>query len=244
MTTLIEKTRNLFIPTKEKDRLPAYMISEIKETIRQNSRPVSTSTPLEDISFAVMDVETTGFDHRKGDEIIAIGAVMVEGAEIKREKTFHQLVYPNRLVPDQIYQLTGIQREMLVGRPSFFGILHRFLQFIGNSVVVGHNVAFDLGFINPKLKKYCRTRIKNRTVDTISLARSLHLPSKSFSLDNLLAFYGIEPVGRHSAIGDAYLTAELFIRLRMVLKDRHINTLAGMDNLIKRNARLGDDKIF
>jgi DNA polymerase-3 subunit epsilon len=244
MATIIEKTRSLFAPPKTKDRLPAYMIAEIKEIIRLNATPVSPSTPLDELGFAVMDLETTGFNYKKGDEIIAIGAVMIERGKIRKDKIFHQLVYPNRQVPDQIHQLTGIQRDMLVGRPSFFGMLQQFLQFIGGRVIVGHNVPFDLGFINAKLKKHCRTAIKNRTIDTITFSRSLHLPSTSFSLDNLLAFYNIEPVGRHSAIGDAYLTAELFIRLLTVLKGLHIDTLAGLDNLIRPYDRLEDDKFF
>jgi DNA polymerase-3 subunit epsilon len=244
MATIIEKTRSLFAPQMTKDRLPAYMIAEIKEIIKQNSKPISSSALLDELGFAVMDVETTGFNHKKGDEIIAIGAVMVEGGEIKKEKAFHQLVYPNRQVSDQIHQLTGIQRDMLVGRPSFFGMLQQFLRFIGSNIIVGHNIFFDLGFINPKLKKYCRTGIKNRNIDTITLAQSLDLPSKSVSLDNLLAYYGIESVGRHSALGDAFLTAELFVRLLMVLKDRHIHTLAGLDNLLEQHAHVGNHKIF
>jgi DNA polymerase-3 subunit epsilon len=244
MKTIIEKTRRMFAPRKGKECLPDYMIAEIQGIIRHNSSPVSLSTPLDKLGFAVMDVETTGFNYKKGDEIIAIGAVIVEDGEIKREKTFHQLVYPNRQVPDPVSRLTGIAGDMLVGRPSFFGVLQQFLGFIGCNIIIGHNIPFDLGFINPKLKKYCRTEIKNRAIDTLDIARFLDLPSKSVSLDNLLDFYGIEPVGRHSALGDALLTAELFIRLAAALKDRHIHTLAELDSLIKQRARFGDNRIF
>jgi DNA polymerase-3 subunit epsilon len=244
MANIIEKTRSIFAPPKTKDCLPAYMIAEIQEIVRQNAKHSPPSTPLDELIFAVMDVETTGFSYKKGDEIIAIGAVMVEGGEIKEGKTFHQLVYPNRQVSDQIQQLTGIQREMLVGGPSFFGVLQQFLSFIGCNIIVGHNVPFDLGFINPKLKKHCRCVIKNRNIDTITLSRSLHLPSKSFSLDNLLAFYNIEPVGRHSAIGDAFLTAEIFLRLMAELRSKNIRTLSGLDHFIKHQACLEDGKIF
>jgi len=237
MANIIDKARDIFNSRDENVRLPDYVVAEIQEIIQKNSKPIPSSTPLDELCFAVMDVETTGFNHKKGDEIIEVGSVMIEGGEIERDKTFHELVYPNRHVPDHIHELTGIQREMLVDGPSFFGMLQQFLKFIGGNIIVGHNIHFDLGFINPKLKKYYRTSIKNRTIDTIRIARSLHIQSRSFSLDNLLAFYRIEPVGRHTALGDAFLTAEVFIRLMAALKKHHISTLAGLDIHIKHHDR-------
>jgi len=244
MNTLIRRAKKRFFPRPEKENLPDFLVTEIKEMIVRNSRPVSSSSLLKDVRFAVMDLETTGFNSARGHEIIAIGAVLIEGNKIQKEKTFHELVYPDREVPEHVLKLTGIQREMLVGRLSFFGVLLQFLDFIGSSIIVGHNIDFDLSFINPKLKKYCGTKVKNRTIDTIVLARSLHMPVKSYSLDNLLAFYDIDPVGRHSALGDSLLTAELLIRLLSVLKDSDIRTLGGLDELLKRHTHLSDDKIF
>jgi DNA polymerase-3 subunit epsilon len=242
MAKIIDMARDIFNPRDDNVRIPDYVIAEIQEIIRQNDKPIPSSTPLDELCFAVMDVETTGFNHKKGDEIIEVGSVIIEGGVIERDKTFHQLVYPYRHVPDHIHELTGIPREMLVDGLSFFGILQQLLKFIGGNIIVGHNIHFDLGFINPKLKKYYRTRIKNRTIDTITLARSLHIQSKSFSLDNLLAFYGIEPVGRHTALGDAFLTAEVFIRLMAALKKHHISTLAGLDIHLQHHDRSVDAK--
>jgi len=237
MANIIDKARDILNPQDANVRLPDYVVSEIQEIIRQNSKSIPSSTPLDELCFAVMDVETTGFNHNKGDEIIEVGSVMIEGGKIERDKTFHQLVFPNRHVSDEIHELTGIEREMLLGAPSFFGMLQQFLKFIGGNIIVGHNIHFDLGFINPKLKKYYRTSIKNLTIDTIMLARSLHIQSRSFSLDHLLAFYLIEPAGRHTALGDAYLTAEVFIRLMAALKKHHISTLAGLDIHLRHHDR-------
>ena len=242
MEKFINKARNILNPVDENIRLPDHVIAEIREIIRQNNRFIPPSTHLYKLRFAVLDVETTGFNHKKGDEIIEVGSVIIEGGVIERDKTFHQLVYPYRHVPDHIHELTGIPREMLADGPSFFGMLQQFLKFISGDIIVGHNIHFDLGFINPKLKKYYRTSIKNRTIDTIRLARSLHIPSQSFSLDNLLEFYGIEPVGRHTALGDAFLTAEVFLRLLTALKRHHISTLEGLDLLLYHHDRLTDAK--
>jgi DNA polymerase-3 subunit epsilon len=176
MEKLIDKAKKLLRQQEAKNGLPPFMVAQIKEIIAENSKLVPPSTLLEDVRYVVMDLETTGFNHARGDEIIAVGAVIVEGCEIKGDKSFHQLVYPCRQVPENVLKLTGIQREMLVGRLSFFGVLIEFLDFIGNSVIVGHNISFDLGFINPRLKKFCRSKIKNKTLDTIAMAEALHIP--------------------------------------------------------------------
>jgi DNA polymerase-3 subunit epsilon len=244
MSTIIRKAKKKLFPRPAKEILPDFFIKEIKEMVERNSRPVSSSALIEDLRFAVMDLETTGFSSTRGHEIIAIGAVLVEGNRLQRENPFHELVYPEREVPEHILKLTGIQREMLVGRLSFFGVLLQFLEFIGNRVIVGHNIDFDMSFINPKLKKYCGTKVKNRTIDTMILAKSLHIPVKSYSLDSLLAFYEIKQEGRHSALGDSLMTAELLIRLLMLLKEIGIRTLGELDEFLKRHTSLSDDKIF
>ena len=244
MDALIDKAKKFLKKDQDKNGLPPFMVEQIREMIARNSRSISPSTLLEDVRYAVMDLETTGFNHAKGDEIIAAGAVIVKGHEIEGDKTFHQLVYPYREVPENVLKLTGIQRDMLVGRLGFFGVLIEFLDFIGNSVIVGHNIGFDLGFINPKLKKYCRTKIKNRTLDTIALADALHIPVKSYSLDNLVAYYGIEAGERHTAIGDAFLTAQLLTHLLTALREQNVRTLSGLNHFLKQHTRLGNEKIF
>jgi DNA polymerase-3 subunit epsilon len=236
------KARDNSVIGHDKDFLHNYLVKEIKKIIRHNNKPVSTSIPFDEMGFAVMDLETTGFHHHRGDEIISVGAVIIEDGEIKRDRIFHELVDPNRDVPEEICQLTGIQREMLVGCPTFLGVMQQFLRFIDRYVIVGHNIAFDLGFINPQLKKYCHAKIANRTIDTIMLAQFLGIRSAGFSLDDLLVFYGIEPVGRHTALGDAFLTAEIFKRMMAVLKDRHIHTLLGLDIALKYHARFTEVK--
>jgi DNA polymerase III epsilon subunit-like protein len=92
------------------------------------------------------------------------------------------------------------------------------------------------------LKKYCRTKIGNHTIDTITLAQFLGVRSHGFSLDDLLVFYGIESVGRHTALGDALMTAELFLRLVSELKDHSIHTLLRLEIALKYHARFADVK--
>jgi len=236
------KVRNNLVIRDEGDRLPNYLVKEIKDLIRHNNRPVPSSIPLAEMRFAVVDLETTGFYQHLGDEIISIGAVIIEDGQIKTDKTFHELVDPHCRVPDEIQQLTGIQPEMLAGCPSFFEVMQPLLRFIDRSVIVGHNVAFDLGFINPRLKKYCHAHIDNQTIDTIVLAKFLGIRSRGFSLDDLLTFYGIESIGRHTALGDALMTAEVFLRLVSELQNHSIHTLLGLEIALKYHARFAEVK--
>ncbi|MFH1079744.1 MAG: exonuclease domain-containing protein [Pseudomonadota bacterium] len=238
------KLRDNLVVREDKDRLPNYLVKEIKDIIRQNNRPVSSSVPFDEMRFVVTDLETTGFHHHMGDEIISIGAVIIEDGQIKKDETFHELVDPHCHVPDEVQALTGIQPEMLAGCPSFFGVMQPFLRFIDGNVIVGHNVEFDLGFINHKLKKYCHATINNHTIDTITLAQFLGIRSQGFSLDDLLAFYGMEPVGRHTALGDALMTAEIFMRLMAELKRHSIKTLLGLEIALKYHARFAEVKFL
>ncbi|MBA4396312.1 MAG: DNA polymerase III subunit epsilon [Syntrophus sp. (in: bacteria)] len=236
------KLRDNLAVRDDGDRLPNYLIKELKETIRQSKRPASSSLPFDEMRFVVMDLETTGFYHHLGDEIISIGAVIIEDGKIKTDKTFHELIDPHCHVPYEVQSLTGIQPEMLAGCPSFFGALQPFLRFIDGNVLVGHNIEFDLGFINHKLKKYCRIKIDNQVLDTITLAKFLGIRSQGFSLDDLLAFYGIESVGRHTALGDALMTADVFLRLLAALKEHSIKTLLGLELATKYYTRYSEAK--
>lgn len=226
------------------DRLPNYIVKEIKDLIRQNKTPPPTSAYFDEIRFVVMDLETTGFYQHLGDEIISIGAVVVEDGRIKNNMTFHELIDPHCHVPHEVQTLTGIYQEMLTGCQSLFGVMPQFLRFIGNSVLVGHNIEFDLGFINPKLKKFCKAKIGNHFLDTITLSQFLGIRARGFALDDLVAFYGIEPAGRHTSLGDALMTADIFLRLLDELKSHSIKTLLGLEIALKHHARFAEVKLM
>ena len=95
-------------------------------------------------SLVTLDIETTGLDSRK-DAIIEVGAVRFNASRIEAE--FSTLINPNRLIPPEITQLTGITNQMVQKAPPLSAILHELEDFVGDCPVVGHNVQFDLGFI-------------------------------------------------------------------------------------------------
>lgn len=126
-------------------------------------------TPLAEVTFCVVDLETTGGSHM--DSITEIGAVKVRRGEVVG--TFQSLVNPGQAVPAFIRLLTGINDEMLTEAPAIGSVLPSFLSFVGDSVIVAHNARFDVGFLNNALRAGDYSAMENRVIDTALLARKI-----------------------------------------------------------------------
>jgi DNA polymerase-3 subunit epsilon len=164
---------------------------------------------LEEATFVVTDTETTGT--RAGeDRIIEIGAVRVQGGEVV--DTFQQLIDPGRHVPRRITRITGLSTASVFGEPTAREVLPRYLEFLGDSVLVAHNLPFDLRFLQAELDLAGLPPIENEAVCTVRLARRL-LPSlPSRGLTALAKHFGITNSARHRALGDAEATADILLR--------------------------------
>ncbi|MGH2754747.1 MAG: exonuclease domain-containing protein, partial [Actinomycetota bacterium] len=127
-------------------------------------------SPLSEITFCVLDLETTGGSH-VDSSITEIGAVKVRRGEV--EGTFHTLVDPGRPVPAFIRLLTGITDELLIGAPDINAVLPSLIGFVEGSVLVAHNARFDVGFLNAALRRAEYPAIANPIVDTALLARKI-----------------------------------------------------------------------
>jgi DNA polymerase-3 subunit epsilon len=127
-------------------------------------------TPLAEVTFAVVDLETTGGSPNE-DAITEIGAVKVRGGECLG--TFHTLVNPGSAIPPAITVLTGITAAMVAPAPRVHAVLPALAEFLGGTVVVGHNIRFDLGFLNAAFGRDGWPRLPNPSVDTAALARRL-----------------------------------------------------------------------
>lgn len=162
--------------------------------------------PLDTAPFVVVDTETTGAKPDE-DRLIEIGAVRVVGGAVV--DTFQQLIDPGRHVPKRITWLTGISTAMVYGQPPAAEVLPRFVDFLGDAVLVAHNLPFDARFLDLALAEAGLPELRNPSLDTLRLARRLlsSLPSKGLSA--LTAHFGIAVQGRHRALGDAAATAEL-----------------------------------
>lgn len=180
---------------------------------------------LDQLSFTVFDCETTGMDPGGGDEIVQIAAVRVLNGRVLRGESFDQLVDPGRPVPPSATAIHGLGAAQLRGQSGLLQVLPAFQAFAQDSVLVAHNAAFDLRFLQLK-QAASGCRFDDRPVlDTLLLAAVVQPDQSSHGLEALAARLGVAVQGRHSALGDARLTAELFCRLLPLLAARGIHTL-------------------
>ena len=167
--------------------------------------------PLYEVTFVVLDVETTG-GCPDTDALTEVGAVAFCGGE--RLGTFDTLVDPGVPVPPFITELTGISDDMLRGAPALHAVVPAFVEFVGGAVMVGHNVAFDLGFLDSALGRCRLGPLPNPCVDTLALARRLVRDMASdCALATLAAALRLEHRPAHRALADALATADLLHRL-------------------------------
>lgn len=189
--------------------------------------------PLEAVSFVVFDTETTGLDTR-ADHMLSIGAVRLENWAIDLSTAFDCLVRQERRGGGR--ESIPIHGILPVERPESLDeeeAVRAFLEYVGNSVLVGHHVLFDISMINEALRRMGLGRLKNRRLDTARLAIRLQRgpyqrPGQYPGLDQLCDQYGILPDDRHTAAGDAFLTALVFLKMLRQLKGRGIRNLGDL----------------
>lgn len=160
-------------------------------------------------TYVVFDTETTGLESNK-DEIIEIGACKIVNGRI--DETFSTFVKPNKRIPREITELTGITNEMVADAPTINYVLPDFYKFCHGANIVGHNVAFDMGFIHAISKKLSYN-FNHPTIDTIEMARSKVPGLKNYKLGTVVERLGIVLDNAHRAINDATATAKVFIKL-------------------------------
>ena len=183
------------------------------------------SLPLEQLSYTVFDTETTGLKPSEGDEIIAIGAVRVFNGRVLRREVFDCLVDPKRTIGEESAAIHGISSSMLRGMPTIDEVLPRFSRFVEDTVMIGHNVAFDMRFLELK-EEATGIRFDNPVLDTLLLASAVQPMRVDQRLDALAERLGVPVAGRHTALGDALTTADVFLALIPMLRARGITTLS------------------
>jgi DNA polymerase-3 subunit epsilon len=198
-----------------------------KDLITQRSLD-ELGTPLSEVTFCVLDFETTGGNRHK-DMITEIGAVKIKGGQPLG--TFQTLVNPGQAIPPEITVITGITEAMTFRAPRIETVLPALLEFIGEAVVVGHNVAFDVGFLNAALERSGRPRLDHRPVDTLSLARRLvrdEVPN--CRLATLADRFRLSHQPSHRALDDALATADL---LHYLIERAASMGVLGLDDLLQ-----------
>ncbi|WP_270646685.1 PolC-type DNA polymerase III [Paeniclostridium hominis] len=180
-------------------------------------------------SFIVFDIETTGFSNTN-DKITEIGAVKIEN--FKLVDRFSELINPEADISYKIQELTGITNDMVADKPTIEEILPKFLEFVGDSVLVAHNADFDMGFISQKSREQ-GLEFKNKSIDTLTLARVLLPHLKRHRLNVIAKDLGIPLLNHHRAVDDAEATAHIFIKFLEMLQKQ------GVEKLSDVNEKLG-----
>lgn len=200
---------------------------------------------LRDLSYVVVDVETTGGSPEHGHRVTEIAAVAVEGGEVR--EVYETLVNPGRPIPPEIVRLTGITWEMVHDQRPFHAVSDDVVAALGGRVFVAHNVTFDWRFVSHEVARASGRMLEGRRLCTVRLARKLLPQLRSRSLGYVAEWYGATKFAetyfagrqgtagqagrpwRHSAAGDAVATAHCLIRLLDDAAGHGVHTWGEMD---------------
>lgn len=195
----------------------------------------SMADALGTLSYAVVDVETTGSSPWFGDRITEVAAIVVrDGAVVRR---FETLVNPERSIPPIVTALTRINWEMVKDAPKFGDVCRELLAVLEGSVFVAHNAAFDWRFLTTEVERATGRRMHGRRLCTVKMARCLLPQLWSRRLDAVAYHYGIEIPMRHRAGGDAIATAQVLIRLLEEARNRECVCWDDLQRLLRAQRR-------
>lgn len=179
---------------------------------------------IEETRFVVLDTETTGFDY-DNDRILCIGALVLQNGIINVQESFE--VYLEQDHYDKsTAQIHGILKDLLIKRPTELEALKQFLDFLGDSIIIAHHTIFDVTMINRALERNELPQLQNKTLDTAYLYKKTLIQSHLFerkdhyTLDDLADKFDISKKDRHTALGDAYITAIAFLKIVKKLREK------------------------
>ena len=203
------------------------------DTINIVKKPIDSE--LLNTKYCVFDVETTGFNAGSGDSIIEIGGVLVQNGKIL--DTFSELINPGRKLPSKITEITNITDAMLKGKDNEESVVKRFKDWFKDAVLVAHNAAFDISFLEMAYQKYNLGSLNNAVIDTLELSRALEPDQFKHSLSALVKRYDVEfdENGHHRADYDANATAKVFNKMLKIVLKYNINNVKDLNNLIAKD---------
>lgn len=197
-------------------------------------RPLPGNTPLREVVFAVFDTETTGLNPAK-DKVLSIGGVKVCQNTVSVSESIEIYLEQQTAPQQEDIAVHGIMPTAHIRQQSPEQAVRAFVEWCGPSVLAGHHVAFDVAIINQTLQQQFGVKLRNRNVDTLQLAmrakgKSEHSAPGAWTLDRLASLYNIPVHDRHTASGDAFITALLLMKLLNRLEKRGVHTLSQLLN--------------
>lgn len=182
------------------------------------------SSAFNDLVFVVLDTETTGFSVEE-DRMLSIGALKVKRETISVQDVFEVYLAQEKFSKEAV-PVHGLLKNGNRENVSEIVAVERFLSYIGNSILVAHHAGFDIGMLNAALLRNGLPKLKNTILDTGSLFKKtliksyLVQPKANYTLDELAEKYSISKKDRHTALGDAYITAVAFLKIISQLKEK------------------------
>jgi len=198
----------------------------------KNSFQQGLPEKVADTSFVVLDTETTGFDFGK-DRILSIGALRIANGNIKAKEAFEVFLQQDTFDARTV-EIHGILKKGKIQRIPEIEGLAKLLKLLENAVLVAHHVRFDVGMLNTALQRHGLPKLLNAELDTAtlynkSLRKSKRRTQGHFTLDELAEAFELEKTDRHTALGDAYITAIAFLRILEKLKPASLKQLLQKD---------------
>ena len=197
---------------------------------------------LDKSNFVILDTETTGLNVSNGDKVISVASVKISNLKINDDFILNELVNPGIKIPEESSKIHNIYDENVKDKPTLVEIEDKIFKFVKKSVLVGHNINFDINFLKDNAKD---TNLAYRMkviqpIDTIYLAAGLFPDLKSYELSKLCEHFNIETKDqvRHTALGDCLITARLFLFLLNIAKQKGVTNIAGLIKLCKRGLSL------
>ena len=206
------------------------------------TKKLFNSVSLEQSNFSILDTETTGLHVEKGDQIISIASLKVSDLKIDEQNYLDELVNPNMKIPESSTKIHNITDEQVISKPSLLEISEKILKFLKKSVLVGHNINFDINFLKENSKgSQLANRMKViKSIDTIYLTAGLFPDLKNYELSNLCEYFNIKTDDqiRHSALGDCIITARLFLHLISIAQTKGVKNIANLMTLCSQGQNL------
>ena len=187
-------------------------------------RQVGPETPLEDLPVLVFDLETTGLDVRR-DRVVSVGAVRMHGSRVFRAANLDILVNPGCPIPEVATRVHGITDDMVADAAGFDAAWPAMRDQFDGVALVGHNVAFDIAHLRRATREGGFDWAPVASLDTLLLTGALEPDMPHLDLESVALRFGVDVMGRHTALGDSLVTAGIFARLIARLQDQGIRTL-------------------
>ena len=206
----------VYVPATEKGRerlgievsTTVKSLNEYNKSMNSTNSKYTVESSADTYTYVVFDLETTGF-RAEWNEIIEIGAVKIVNGKVVDK--FSKLVKPYRKISEKITGITGITNEMVADAPDISDVISEFKEFIDGYDLVGHNVLFDMEFLDVNLARIGKS-ISCKIYDTLKLSKVYFYGMKSYKLTELSRMLNIDHTNAHRALSDAETTAELYMK--------------------------------